>query len=389
ITDVAALLTDHGGQAAEIAGLVSDRDVEPTDMDRVGITVAPGHVEPALRALGKALERVAIDRMDRHASAGRHDADDAVPWKRVAAAGKMQCHAGYQTADRYRHLVAFGRTPRPRQRNDLGLDFLGVREGRVDDRASGGEPLANRHVKILDGDSVEVLEHGLERPLGKLLALLAERLLHDCPPKIEILGALLGSDKSANAGARLAGDDKPFPSRRGRLRLRRDDLNLVAVAQLGAQRNHPAVYFRSNAPVADLRVNRIGEINGRCAAWKRDQIAFRGKGEDLILEHLELGMLKKLLRPGSMVEDVQELAQPTVLRSFGRAGALLVGPMCGNAEFRDFVHFVTTDLHLDTLLLGPDDPGVQRAIIVRFGRRDEVFEPAGYDVIGRMDDAEG
>src|ERR1700740_3367396 len=180
-------------------------------MDRVGVTVAPSHVEPALRALGEAFERVAIDRVDRHTSARRHDADDTVPGERMAAAGKMQCHAGDQTADRHRHLVAFCRAPRPCQRNALGLDFLGLREAGVDDGASGGEPLTNRDIKILYSRAVEMLEHALERSLRKLLAFLAERLLHDCPPKIEILGALLGADKTADAGTSLAGDDKPFP----------------------------------------------------------------------------------------------------------------------------------------------------------------------------------
>src|SRR6516162_8815210 len=154
----------------------------------------------------------------------------------MAAAGKMQRHTGDQPADRHCHLIAFDGSPRPRQRYDLRLGFLGLRKSGIDYGSPGGEPLADRNVKILDASAVEVLEDALERPLGKLLAFLTERLLHDGPPEIEILGALLGADKTADAGARLAGDD----------------LDLVAVAELGAQRNHPAVYLRSDAPVADL-----------------------------------------------------------------------------------------------------------------------------------------
>src|SRR5271166_4933924 len=155
-------------------------------MDRVGITVAPGDVEPALGALGEALERVTVDCVDRHPSARRHDTDDAIPGKWVAATGKMQRHARDQPADRDRHLVAFRSASCTCQRYDLRLGFLGMWEGGVNDCASGSQPLANRDIKILDGRAVKILQHGLERPLRELLALLAERLLYDCPPEIEI-----------------------------------------------------------------------------------------------------------------------------------------------------------------------------------------------------------
>src|SRR5712691_11200151 len=95
-------------------------------------------------------------------------------------------------------------------------------------------------------------------------------------------------------------------SLRGRLRLRSDDFDLVAVVQLGAQRDHPAVDLRADAAVADLGVYRIGEVDRRGATRERDQIALRGEGEHLVMEHLELGMLEELLRPGGVVEDFQQ-----------------------------------------------------------------------------------
>jgi hypothetical protein len=60
---------------------------------------------------------------------------------------------------------------------------------------------------------MELAKHRFERPLGKRLALLAKRLLHDRAAEIEILGALLGADEAADPGARLAGDDEAFPGR--------------------------------------------------------------------------------------------------------------------------------------------------------------------------------
>src|SRR5215472_9600048 len=148
-------------------------------MDRVGITVAPGDVEPAFGALGEALERITIDCMDRHTSARRYDADDAVPGEWVATAGKMQRHAGDQAADRYRHLVAFRRAPRLCKGHDRRLDFLRLRAGGVDDRTSVSVPLADGDIKILDGRVIEVLEHRLERTEIKLLGVLMKTLVQD------------------------------------------------------------------------------------------------------------------------------------------------------------------------------------------------------------------
>ena len=174
--------------------------------------------------------------------------------------------------------------------------------------------------------------------------------------------------------------------RRRRLRLRRDDLDLIAVGQLGAQRQQAAVDLGADAGVADLRMDRIGEIDRRRAARQRDQIALRREGEDLVLEHFELGVLEKFLRARGMVEDVEQFAQPAVLRPVGAAGALLVDPVRGDAELGDLMHVAGADLDLDALPLGADDAGVERAVIVGLRGRDVVLEAAGHDVIGGMDD---
>src|SRR5207248_2315177 len=366
IADIAALLADYRSQASKVAGLVGDRYIEAADMIGV-VVVAPGDIEPALRRFGEALQSLAVDGVDRHPLPGRDESDDAVTGQRVAAAGEVQRHARDETADRYRDVVAFGPAARSIQRDDLGLGLVLLRECRVDDGAPGRKPLPHRYIKILDGCAVESLQHRLERPFRKFLTFLAERLLHDGAPEIEVLRALLRADKAADTGARLAGDDKPLPGRRGRLRLRGDDFDLVAILQLRAQRDQPAVDLDADTGVADLGMHRIGKVDRGGAARQRYQIALRGKGEHLVLKHLELGVLEEFFRPRRMVEDIQELAQPAILRSLGRGSAMLVGPMRGDPELSDIVHLAGADLHLDALLLRPDDPGVQRAVIVRLG----------------------
>ena len=215
---------------------------------------------------------------------------------------------------------------------------------------------------------MEPAEHGFERPLRKPLALLAERLLHDGAAEIEILGALLGADEAADAGARLAGDDKALPGRRRGLRLRGDDVDLIAVLQPGAQRQQAAVDLGADAGIADLGMDGIGEIDRGRAARQGDQIALWREGENLVLEHLELGVLEKLLRSGCVIQDVEELAQPAILASVGAILLLLVDPMRGNAELGHLVHVRGADLHLDALAFRPEDAGVQRAVVIRLWR---------------------
>ena len=61
----------------------------------------------------------------------------------------------------------------------------------------------------------------------------------------------------------------------------------------------------------------IGEIDRRRAARQRDQIALGREAEHLILEHLELGVLEEFLGLRGVLEDIEQLAQPAILRAFG------------------------------------------------------------------------
>jgi hypothetical protein len=115
---------------------------------------------------------------------------------------------------------------------------------------------------------------------------------------------------------------------------------------------------------------------------------FGREAEDLVLEHLELGMLEELLRPRGMLEDIEQLAQPAILLAVDLGGALLVAPMRGNAHLGDLVHAVGADLHLDAHALWADDTGVERLVAVRLRCRDVVLEAAGDHRILAVDGAQ-
>ena len=103
----------------------------------------------------------------------------------------------------------------------------------------------------------------------------------------------------------------------------------------------------ADAGVADLGVDRIGEVDRRRAVRQRDQVAARREAEHLVLEHLELGVLEELLRAGGMLEDLEEPAHPAVLPAVGEPALLLVGPVRGDPELGHLMHVAGADLDLD------------------------------------------
>ena len=103
--------------------------------------------------------------------------------------------------------------------------------------------------------------------IGDLGAL--EQPLDDAPAEAGILRAHRGARGAADRGARLAGDHDRLPGRRRRrLRLRGDDLDLVAVDEFRHQRRDLAVDLAADRGVADVGVHRIGKVDraSPCAA---------------------------------------------------------------------------------------------------------------------------
>ena len=178
------------------------------------------------------------------------------------------------------------------------------------------------------------------------------------------------------------------------LRLRGEDIDLVAVVELGHQRRDLAVDLAADRVVADVGVHRIGEIDRRRLARQRDQLALGREAEHLVVEQFELGVFEEFLRIGAFGQQLDGAAQPGIGVRFARqhlgrrAGAVLVERVRGDAVFGDLVHLLGADLQLDALLAGADHGGVDRAVVVLLGRRDVVLEAARHHRPGRVHDAE-
>ncbi len=226
-----------------------------------------------------------------------------------------------------------------------------VRVGGVHHVLRPGVAVADGDVQVVHRGGLEQLQRALEHLLRSVQPVLAERLGQRRAAGVQVLLALLQRHVAADARARLAGDGEALPGRGGRAVARGDDLDLVAVLQLGAQRQDAAVDLGPDAGVADLAVHGVGEIHRRGAARQRDQPALRREAEHLVLIQLELGVLEEFVAGGGVVEDLQQVFHPGEAAAILRAGdALLVAPMRGNAVIGHALHLGSADLHLDLLV---------------------------------------
>ena len=187
---------------------------------------------------------------------------------------------------------------------------------------------------------------------------------------------------TSDGGAGLAGDHEQFPGRWRRLPLGADDLDLVAVLQLGQERRHAAVDLAAHRRVADIGMDRVREIDGRSPARQGDEPGLGREAEDLVVEQLELGVLEEFLRIVALRQEIDGASKPLVGAAFHGetrivVHAFLVERVGRNAVFGDLLHDDGADLQFDPLAAGSDHGGVERAVIVLLRGRDVILVAAG------------
>ena len=105
-----------------------------------------------------------------------------------------------------------------------------------------------------------------------------------------------------------------------------------------------------NTGIADVGMNRIGEID-RCRITRQlDDIAVRRVDIDLVVKQVDLDVLEKLQRVTGGLLHLENTGEPvarTCMRA-DHAGIVrrLVQPVCCYAAFREYVHFLGANLHL-------------------------------------------
>ena len=246
-------------------------------------------------------------------------------------------------------------------------------------------------------------ERLLQLVVGILLIDPAEGRDQQAPAELRILLAHRIAAGAANGRARLARDGDALPGCGRRLALGDQHLDLVAVPELGGERQLAAVDHGADAGIADVGVHGIGEVDRRGAARQGDQAPLGREAEHLVLEQLELGVLEELLGVVAFEQRVDQAPQPDVRvflvlgtrraavdagTVFGASEAVLVERMRGHAVLGDAMHLVGADLQLDALMARADDGGVDRLVVVLLRRRDVVLEATRHRAPGRVHDAE-
>ena len=214
-----------------------------------------------------------------------------------------------------------------------------------------------RHVVLADG-GVQRLEVGVVHRLGDVVerrrrrqlldrqTLLAQRLGQLLAPGVDGVDPALTREPLADLGAglRRVHELQPVAARARALDLAGEDLDGVARRQRGVERHQAPVDPRADAPVADVGVDRVGEVDRRRARGQRDDLALGREDEDLVLLEVDLQRLHELAGVGGLLLPVDHALQPEQV--LGRL-ALLVAPVRGDAELGAPVHLLRADLHLD------------------------------------------
>ena len=123
----------------------------------------------------------------------------------------------------------------------------------------------------------------------------------------------------------------------------RDDLDALAVVQLGSEGHQLVVDLDRDAAVADVGVHGVGEINRGRAARQRQDLAFRREHVDRVGEEVDLQVFEKLVRIAAAGLDLKQALQPLVgllLQVAERRIGALVEPVRGEGRAAWFSRFV-------------------------------------------------
>ena len=254
--------------------------------------------------------------------------------------------------------------------------------------------VAKRRVELVGFPNAVLGQHAAHRlRFGELFdieTVTFDLLVEQLPAKLDAPLLLLGVDEMLDLVPRSRGGDEIQPVAAWLVPRRRQDLDDVAVAQPGTERDHLSVDPGADALMSDVGMNRVGKIDRRRVTRQRFDFSSRREDVDLFGIQLDLQVLEELLRVANFLLPLEQLAQPDeVLLVAARTDAtFLVFPVRGDAFFGRPVHVRGPDLDLERHAAIADHRGVQGLVAVRARHRDEVFDSARNWRPGLMNDAE-
>ena len=173
--------------------------------------------------------------------------------------------------------------------------------------------------------------------------------------------------------------------------LLRDDLDDVARAQLGPQRNHAAVHLCAHAGVAYFSVNRVSKVDRGSVGRNHNHLPLGREGINLVWIQVHLQAGEELVGVGHLLLPFDKLAnpvQPLFIAGRHHAFAGLVLPVRCNTFLGDAVHLLGPDLHFELMATFTHHRGVQRLVAIGARNGDEVLDPPRYWVPQSMNESE-
>ena len=172
--------------------------------------------------------------------------------------------------------------------------------------------------------------------------------------------------------------------------LGRDDLDRLPVFDLGPQRHEAAIDLRGDAPVADVGVHRVGEIDAGCTPRQAQDLALWRKDVDGVGEEVDLDVFHELFRVRGrfhLTDTGQPLARP-YLGCHDLTIGVLVLPVRGDATLGNAIHLRGPDLHFDRHAVGAEQTGVQRLVTVHPRNCNVVLEASRHGLVELVDNAQ-
>ena len=156
------------------------------------------------------------------------------------------------------------------------------------------------------------------------------------------------------------------------------------------ERDDAAVHLGAHSAVANVGVDRIGEVDRRRARRQNLHLALWREDVDLVGEEIGAQAAHVLARILVFLLPLHQRPDPceplVVVRL--RLAASLVHPVRRNAVLGLLVHLARSHLDLERSPLRPDHGRVQRAVPVELRHRYEVLEPTGHRLPERVHETE-
>ena len=196
----------------------------------------------------------------------------------------------------------------------------------------------------------------------------------------------------------MGGDDFVEPGGFGGLSFAGEDLDDVAVFELGVEIDEFAVDFDAGDVATDFGVKAVGEVERKGAVGEVDNVALGGVDEDFVGEEVEFELFKvdlfafaeggggglDLGNPEEVGGEVLDFAGAIVFGEF----LFVIVEAGGKAAFGIFMHFVGANLEFDNLFFGCDDGSMERLIAVLFGHSDVIFDATAHGGVEGVNNAE-